>query len=75
MCVENGHKIREHMAEVDGDDKLGRAVEVDENYIDGKTKGKRGRGESGKTIVFGMLQKNGDAMTKIVNELRVFGQD
>ena len=33
-----GHKIREHMAEVDGDDKLGGVVEVDETYIGGKQK-------------------------------------
>jgi transposase len=65
-----GHKIREHMAEVDGDDKLGGVVEVDETYIGGKRKGKRGRGASGKTIVFGMLQKNGDVMTKIVNDVK-----
>jgi transposase len=65
-----GHKIREHMAEVDGDDKLGGVVEVDETYIGGKQKGKRGRGASGKTIVFGMLQKNGDVMTKIVNDVK-----
>jgi transposase-like protein len=65
-----GHQIRKHMQFVDGDDKLGGVVEVDETYIGGKSQGKRGRGASGKAIVFGMMEKNGDVMTKIVDNVK-----
>lgn len=65
-----GHKIREYMATVDGDDKLDGLVEIDETYVGGVKKGKRGRGASGKTIVFGMMEKNGDVMTKIVSNVK-----
>ena len=64
-----GHEIRKHMAAVDGDDPLSGDIEADETYIGGKTravKGQRGRGTPGKTIVFGMLDRDGDVMTKIV---------
>lgn len=65
-----GHKIREYMATVDGDDKLDGLVEIDETYIGGKKEGKRGRGADGKTIVFGMMEKSGDVMTKIVDNVK-----
>ena len=61
-----GHQIREHMEAVDGESPLSGKVEVDETYIGGKAKGTRGRGAKGKTIVFGMMEKNGDVMTKVV---------
>lgn len=61
-----GHEIRKHMADVDGEDGLSGIVEVDETYVGGKKKGKRGRGADGKTIVFGMLERDGKLMTKIV---------
>jgi transposase-like protein len=41
-------------------------VEVDETYIGGKHAGKHGRGASGKTVVMGMVEREGDAITKIV---------
>ena len=42
-------------------------VEVDERFFGARrTKGKRGRGASGKTIVFGLLKRNGKVYTKIV---------
>ena len=42
-------------------------VEVDESYFGGKRiKGKRGRGAGGKTIVFGLLKRNGKVYTEIV---------
>jgi len=61
-----GHKIRELMAKVDGDDPLSGDVEADETMIGGKRKGKRGRGASGKTLVMGMLQRDGDVITRII---------
>ena len=42
-------------------------VEVDESYFGAKRiKGKRGRGASGKTIVFGILKRSGKIYTEIV---------
>ncbi len=41
-------------------------VEVDETYIGGKHKGARGRGASGKTIVMGMVERQGNAITKVI---------
>ena len=45
------HQIRKYMGKVDGDDNLSGHVEIDETYIGGHRKGKRGRGASGKTVV------------------------
>jgi transposase len=42
-------------------------IEVDESYFGAKRiKGKRGRGASGKTVVFGILQRGGKVYTEIV---------
>lgn len=55
-----GHEIRKYLAEIDGDGPLGGEVEVDETYVGGHRKGKRGRGAMGKTIVVGMQDRDGD---------------
>ncbi|WNK01696.1 IS1595 family transposase [Thalassospiraceae bacterium LMO-JJ14] len=64
-----GHQIREHMAEVDGDDPLGGVginVEVDETLIGGSVSGK-GQGYKGnKTCVVGMLERDGEIVTQVV---------
>ncbi len=65
-----GHEIRKHMAEVDGEDPLSGTVEIDETYVGGIRKGKRGRGAEGKTILLGMMQRDGDVMTKVVPNVR-----
>ncbi|MFH1067861.1 MAG: IS1595 family transposase [bacterium] len=65
-----GHQIRKHMAFVDGDEKLSGVVEVDETMVGGVRKGKRGRGAAGKTVVFGMMEKDGDVMTKVVPNVK-----
>lgn len=59
--------IREHMADVDGDGPLGgftKQVEVDETYVGGYTRG--GQGGKGKTVIFGMMERNGCVLTKVV---------
>ena len=61
-----GHEIRQHMADVDGDPPLDGHVEVDETYVGGKKKGTRFRGGSGKTVVFGILERDGEVFTKVV---------
>jgi len=58
--------IREHMGKTDGDRPLSGHVEADEAYIGGVRPGPRGRAAKGKTIVFGMLERHGDVMTKVV---------
>ena len=65
-------KIREHMAETDGEWPLGGGggrgdVEADETYVSGKRPGgKPGLGAAGKTVVFGMLERGGDVMAQVV---------
>lgn len=67
-----GHKIREHMARVDGDEPLGgsgKTVEADETFVGGVKKGVRGT--QGKAIVLGMLETDGgDVMTKVIPNVR-----
>ena len=66
-----GHELRKYMAEVDGETPLGGTVEADETYVGGKRSGgKRGRGAPNKTVVFGMLERDGDVMTKVVPNVR-----
>ena len=65
------HKIRKYMGTVDGDPPLGGHVEADETYIGGRRSGgKRGRGAPGKTVVFGMVERGGDVMTRVVPNVR-----
>ena len=61
-----GHQIRNHMSQVDGELPLSGEVEIDETYVGGEHPGVRGRGAAGKTVVFGMLQRDGQVRTKIV---------
>lgn len=59
--------IREHMAAVDGEDPIGgegKVVEVDETFVGGKTTGMDWRKR--KTVVMGMIERDGDAMLKVV---------
>lgn len=66
-----GHELRKYLGFVDGDDQLSGRVEADETMIGGKRSGgKRGRGAPGKTVVFGMLERDGDVMTRIVDNVR-----
>lgn len=68
-----GHEIRKHMAEVDGENILGgegKKVEVDETYVGGVRPGKRGRGAAGKTVIMGMMERDGEIMTKVVPDVR-----
>lgn len=66
-----GHEIRKYMAIIDGDDGLSGNIESDETYIGGRAYGgKRGRGAANKTIIFGMLQRDGDVIIRIVPNVR-----
>ena len=50
------------------DEKLGGEIELDESYFGGTRKGKRGRGAAGKTIVFGILKRDGVVYTKVITD-------
>jgi transposase-like protein len=41
-------------------------VEVDETYVGGRRRGKRGRGAEGKTAVVGMVERGGNVKAKVV---------
>lgn len=64
-----GHQLRELMAARDKANDPGPLkghVEVDETYVGGKRPGKRGRGAAGKSVVFGMLEREGNVRSKVV---------
>jgi transposase-like protein len=64
-----GHEIRKYMSNTDGDGGLGGHVEIDETYVGGKVKG-RTRFMDNKTVVFGMVERDGDVMTQVVDNAR-----
>lgn len=63
--------IREYMGEVDGDGPLGGRgfgpVESDEGYIGGKDK----QGHDDKTIVLGMVERNGEIITRPIKDKKM----
>lgn len=69
--------IREHMANVDGDRKVGgqdKVVQIDETLIGGAVRREFGRGNRSqfrnKTTVMGMLEKDGEVLTTVVPDNR-----
>jgi len=46
------------------------SVELDESYLGGTRKRKRGRGAAKKVIVFGVLKRNDKAYTVMVEDAR-----
>src|SRR3989344_4442999 len=54
-----------HVAELEAG-RLKGEVEIDEAYFGGRRKGKRGRGAAGKSIVFGLLERDGSVYTRVV---------
>lgn len=68
-------EIRKHIADVDGEDPIGglaRTVEIDETLIGGRlATGARGANYmANKTVVFGMLERGGEIVTKVVPDRR-----
>jgi transposase len=61
-----GHEIRKYMGWVDGDVAVGgpgrSAVEIDKTFIGGRDK----RGAEDKTVVLGMVEREGDTLTRII---------
>lgn len=66
-----GQLIRQHMADVDGDEPIGgftKQVEIDETFVGGKEEGKGST--KNKTIVFGMMERGGDITVEVVPNRR-----
>jgi transposase-like protein len=61
-------EIRKLMAE--DVNPLAGQVEVDETYIGGKRAGTRGRGAQGKTVVMGLAERKGNAIAKVVPDVK-----
>ena len=57
-----------HVTELEGG-KLKGEIELDESYFGGRRKGIRGRGARGKSIVFGLLEREGRVYTKVVESV------
>jgi len=57
-----------HLCELEAG-KLKGEIELDEAYFGGHRKGKRGRGAAGKSIVFGLLERNGRVYTRVVESV------
>ncbi len=64
------HKIREYMGWVDGDGPLGgpgrKPVEADKAFIGGKDK----QGEDDKAVVLGVVERGGEAVTRVIPNRR-----
>ena len=59
-----------HIAELEGSaNKMSGEIEMDEAYFGGRRKGKRGRAAAGKSIVFGLLERDGRVYTKVVEDV------
>ncbi|WP_306025828.1 IS1595 family transposase [Oceaniradius stylonematis] len=65
-----GMKIRELIGGVDGFEMLAGHVELDEAYVGGRRKGKRGRGAEGKTVVVGMKERGGKVRTEVIPNVK-----
>lgn len=62
-------QIRVLMSSADDKPQLEGTVEVDEAYVGGKTKKKLGRSlDSNKTVVFGMVERGGNAKAQVVED-------
>ena len=61
--------IRHYLALV-ADEVFEGPVELDESYFGGRRKGRRGRGTAGKVVVFGILKRNGQVYTVVVDNAK-----
>lgn len=64
-----GHEIRKYLGKVDGDSGLSGHVEIDETYIGGRKKHEYGR--RSKMVVFGMVQRGGEVITRAVPDAKL----
>ena len=57
-----------HQCELEGK-RLSGDIEIDEAYFGGRRKGKRGRGAAGKSVVLGLLERQGQVYTRVVDSI------
>lgn len=57
-----------HLCELEGA-KMSGEIELDEAYFGGRRKGQRGRAAGGKSVVFGLLERDGRVYTKVVQSV------
>jgi transposase len=68
-----GHEIRKFIGKVDGDNGLSGHVEIDETFVGGREHGGvSGRPTDGskKTVVFGMVEREGEVITRVVPNVK-----
>ncbi len=65
-----GQQIRTLMEKADGFAMLQGHIEADETYVGGYRPGKRGRGAGGKTIVMGMMERDGRLKTEVIPNVK-----
>ena len=73
VTIKTGYRMWKQIRSVlceDGTLKLLGHVEIDETYIGGKAKGKRGRGAENKTVVLGMVERKGRIRGIIVPDVK-----
>ena len=63
------HRIREAMKQRPLSDKLNGVIEVDETYVGGKGRGKRGRGAKKKTPVVSLVERKGNVRSVVMERL------
>ena len=63
------HEIRKYMGQVDGDDNLSGHVEIDETFVGGHLPRSKGRKLDNKVKIFGMVERKGNVMTRVVPDL------
>ena len=70
-----GHEIRKYMTDVDGDGTYGGGtiVEMDETFVGGRkrdrtTLAERGNPQEGKSIVFGIVERQGSLQTHVIKK-------
>ena len=61
--------ISHHLA-LAADEVFEGSVELDESYFGGRRKGRRGRGAAGKVVAFGILKRNGQVYTVVVDNAK-----
>ena len=61
-------EILYHQCELEGK-RLSGNIEIDEAYFGGRRKGKRGRGAAGKSVVLGLLERQGKVYTRVVDSI------
>lgn len=66
------HELRKLMAQADYHGPLSGHIEVDDAYIGGRRPGRKGRGAKGKTVVLGMVERDGNVRAGPVPDVTMY---